>query len=71
MDVMDVSEEDVFCDKPRLNQVLLNFLSNTIKFAPARGTVSVRVAQLSGADHGAELENQGIICIRPALCGRK
>ena len=49
MDVMDVTDEDVFCDKTRLNQVLLNLLSNAIKFTPAGGTVSVRVAQLPGA----------------------
>ena len=28
MDVMDVTNEDVYCDKTRLNQVLLNLLSN-------------------------------------------
>ena len=42
MDVMDVTNEDVYCDKTRLNQVLLNLLSNAIKFTPAGGTVSVR-----------------------------
>ena len=52
MDVMDVTDEDVFCDKTRLNQVLLNLLSNAIKFTPAGGTVSVRVAQLPGALEG-------------------
>ena len=52
MDVMDVTDEDVFCDKTRLNQVLLNLLSNAIKFTPAGGTVSVRVAQLPGASEG-------------------
>ena len=55
MDVMDVTVEDVFCDKTRLNQVLLNLLSNTIKFTPAGGTVSVRVAQLPGAPKGKGL----------------
>ena len=49
MDIMDVTDEDVYCDKTRLNQVLLNLLSNAIKFTPAGGTVSVRVAQLPGA----------------------
>ena len=52
MDVMDVTDEDVYCDKTRLNQVLLNLLSNAIKFTPAGGTVSVRVAQLPGAPEG-------------------
>ena len=52
MDVMDVTDEDVYCDKTRLNQILLNLLSNVIKFTPAGGTVSVRVRQLAGKVHG-------------------
>ena len=47
MDVMDVVDEDVYCDKTRLNQVLLNLLSNAIKFTPSGGMVSVRLAQLA------------------------
>ena len=50
MDVMDVVDEDVYCDKTRLNQVLLNLLSNAIKFTPAGGTVSVRLKQYQGTD---------------------
>ena len=45
MDSMDVTDEDIYCDKTRLNQVLLNLLSNAIKFTPAGGTVSVRLRQ--------------------------
>ena len=52
MDVMDVIDEDVYCDKTRLNQILLNLLSNAIKFTPAGGTVSVRVRQLAGKVRG-------------------
>ena len=52
MDAMDVTDEDVYCDKTRLNQILLNLLSNAIKFTPAGGTVSVRVRQLAGAVRG-------------------
>ena len=48
MDAMDITDEDVYCDKTRLNQVLMNLLSNAIKFTPAGGTVSVRVRQLAG-----------------------
>ena len=55
MDAMDVTNEDVYCDKTRLNQVLLNLLSNAIKFTPAGGTVSVRLKQYPGFQRGSEL----------------
>ena len=55
MDAMDVTNEDVYCDKTRLNQVLLNLLSNAVKFTPAGGTVSVRLKQYPGLQRGSEL----------------
>ena len=55
MDAMDVTNEDVYCDKTRLNQVLLNLLSNAVKFTPAGGTVSVRIRQCPGTQKGSGL----------------
>ena len=55
MDAMDVTNEDVYCDKLRLNQILLNLLSNAVKFTPAGGTVSVRFRQYPGKAKGSEL----------------
>ena len=55
MDAMDVTNEDVYCDKTRLNQVLLNLLSNAVKFTPAGGTVSVRIRQCPGTVKGSEM----------------
>ncbi len=55
MDAMDVTNEDVYCDKTRLNQVLLNLLSNAVKFTPAGGNVSVRIRQYPGTQKGTEL----------------
>lgn len=52
MDVMDVTDEDVICDKTRLNQVLMNLLSNAIKFTPPGGTVSIRISQLAHTTDG-------------------
>ena len=48
MDALDVTDEDVYCDRTRMGQILLNLLSNAIKFTSAGGTVSVRVRQFAG-----------------------
>ena len=37
MDALDVTDEDVYCDRTRMGQILLNLLSNAIKFTPAGG----------------------------------
>ncbi|MGN1368406.1 MAG: response regulator [Aristaeellaceae bacterium] len=45
IDTVDVINEDVICDKLRLNQILLNLLSNAMKFTKPGGMVSLRIIQ--------------------------
>lgn len=52
MDIMNVTDENVLCDKARFNQVFLNLLSNAIKFTNQGGQVLVQVSQLQKASEG-------------------
>lgn len=52
IDTVDVREEDIIADKLRLTQVLLNILSNGIKFNKTGGTIAIRVKQLKSAPTG-------------------
>ncbi len=52
IDTLDVIHEDIFCDKLRLNQILLNLLSNSFKFTAPGGIISVRIIEKSGAPEG-------------------
>ena len=45
VDTKEIENEYVYCDKNRLNRVLLNLISNAYKFTPNDGEVSVRVKQ--------------------------
>lgn len=43
--IHDISSENVCCDSVRLNQVLLNFLSNAIKFTPEGGSIHLSMEE--------------------------
>jgi signal transduction histidine kinase/ActR/RegA family two-component response regulator len=42
---MDISESGIVCDKLRLNQVLLNVLSNAIKYTQAGGSIHMHISE--------------------------
>ena len=52
IDTVDVVNEDVICDKLRLNQILLNCMSNSMKYTQPGGTVSIRIIQKENALEG-------------------
>ncbi len=52
VDTLNVTNETIICDKLRLTQVLLNILSNAMKYTKPSGTVSVRIIQTDDAPKG-------------------
>lgn len=52
IDIPGVVNDNIVCDRLRLNQVLLNIVSNSIKFTGSGGTISVRVSQEQNAPKG-------------------
>jgi len=43
--IRDIVSENVICDNIRLNQVLINILSNAVKFTPDEGRIDIHVYQ--------------------------
>ncbi len=52
IDTVDVANEEVYCDKLRLNQILLNLTSNAIKFTKTGGSVFIKVVQKESRKEG-------------------
>ncbi len=66
IDIMGVTDEDIYCDKLRLNQVLINIVSNAIKYNRPGGSISISVVQ-----KGAPKDGYGIydFCIKDTGIG--
>lgn len=52
IDTCDVKDELIYCDKLRLNQVLLNIFSNAAKYTNPGGTITVRISQKESSFFG-------------------
>ena len=48
----DIRNEEIYCDRLRLNQVLLNLLSNSVKYTEAGGMIHMCVTEKDGAPEG-------------------
>lgn len=59
LDYSGVKNEWVMCDKLHLNQVLMNCASNSVKFTPAGGTVSLMINQ-DGNEYSFVVKDTGI-----------
>ncbi len=45
IDAFKVRNEDVYADPLKINQVLINILSNAVKYTPSTGSISFRISQ--------------------------
>ena len=56
VNIEHVMNKIVMCDVPRLNRVLLNLISNSFKFTPAGGSVTVTLKQVGGNEDKGSYE---------------
>ncbi len=61
----DISDEKIYCDELRLNQALLNVLSNAVKYTNAGGDIRIEVVEKArtsagGADYAFCIQDSGI-----------
>ena len=59
VDLAGVRDEDVVADPLRLQRILLNILSNAVKFTPSGGSITLRVVEKSGAGESTSMEAAG------------
>lgn len=54
LEIKNIVDDTISCDKLRLNQVLLNILSNAIKYTQPGGKISLSIEQKPKTDEAAE-----------------
>ena len=59
VDLAGLRDEDVVADPLRLQRILLNILSNAVKFTPSGGSITLRVVEKSGAGEPTSMEAAG------------
>lgn len=61
VDLASVRDEDVIGDPLRIQRILLNILSNAVKFTPSGGSITLRVVEKSGAGETTSMEPAGLV----------
>lgn len=51
IEMTDIKDDNIYCDKLRLNQALLNIISNSIKYTNEGGKIVMRISEKSGKIH--------------------
>ena len=59
VDLAGVRDEDVVADPLRLQRILLNILSNAVKFTPSGGSITLHVVEKSGAGESTSMGADG------------
>ena len=49
---MDVVHNCILCDKTKIREILTNIISNSVKYTPEGGTISVKVKEIAPSDIG-------------------
>lgn len=56
INVFNVIDENIYCDRTHLNQILINILSNAIKFTNENGIIELKVSELIKDENFATYE---------------
>lgn len=56
VNVFDVIDENIYCDRTHLNQILINILSNAVKFTNENGIIDFKVSEIIKDENSATYE---------------